>query len=212
MTYNLICFDMDGVIFKDINFWLELHKAFGTLEQGKILTEKYLHTDYDTLVEEVVVKLWCGKDAKPYFDLVNSIEYLPGVKETFDYVHKKGLITAIISGSAIDVARRVQKDHGIDHLFANELVIRNGKVAGEFVWPIGAGKEKKAEVIKALCNDLNIKTKDCIYIGDSDLDIEAFKEVGLSIAFNSSSDNLKKVATHVVDSHVLSDVIKYLPK
>ena len=68
---------MDGVIFRDVNFWLELHKAFGTLEQGSILTKKYLYTNYARLVEEVVVKLWKGRDAKPYFDLINSIEYLP---------------------------------------------------------------------------------------------------------------------------------------
>ncbi len=212
MKCKLVCFDMDGVIFKDINFWLELHKAFGTFEEGKFLTEKYLHTDYNKLVEEVVHRLWNGMDAKPYYKLVNSIKYLPGVKETFEHVHRKGLMTAIISGSSIDVARRVQKDFGVDYIFANELVIKDGKVAGEFIWPVGAGKERKAQILSGLCNILNISTKDCIYIGDSDLDIEAFKEVGLSIAFNSSSDSLKKVATHIIESHVLSDVIKYLPK
>ena len=54
MSYKLICFDMDGVIFKDINFWMSLHKEFGTLEQGKELTAKFLHTDNDRLDEEVV--------------------------------------------------------------------------------------------------------------------------------------------------------------
>jgi len=57
MKYKLVCFDMDGVIFKDINFWLKLHKAFGTSEQGKELTKRYLHADYNKLVEEVVVRL-----------------------------------------------------------------------------------------------------------------------------------------------------------
>ena len=76
MAYKLIAFDMDGVIFKDINFWIELHKKFGTLDQGTELTKKYLHMDYDRLVEEVVVKLWKGKDTRPYYDLVKSIEYL----------------------------------------------------------------------------------------------------------------------------------------
>ena len=64
----------------------------------------------------------------------------------------------------------------------------------------------------ALCRDLGIQTKETIYIGDSDADIEAFKEVGLSIAFNSKSDELKKVATHIVDSNNLSDIIPYFPK
>lgn len=210
--YKLICFDIDGVIFKDVSFWMELHKKFGTYEEGVELTKEYLHTDYNRLVEEVVVKLWKGEDAKPYYDLVNSLKYLPGVKKTFDYIKKKSLITAIISASSIDVARRIQKDFGVDHIFANELVIKDGKVAGEFIWPIGEGTEKKAEIIQDLCDNLEIPTKECIYIGDDKIDIEAFKLVGLSIAFNSKSDELKKVATHVVDSDNLADIIPYLPK
>ncbi|MBI4983298.1 HAD family phosphatase [Candidatus Woesearchaeota archaeon] len=211
MSYKLIAFDMDGVIFKNINFWIELHKRFGTLEEGLKLTERYLHSNYDKLVEEVVVKLWKGKDAQPYYNLVNSIEYLPGVKETFDHLKTRGYMTAIISASSIDVARRVQKDYGVDHIFANELVIRDGKVVGEFIWPIGAGKEKKARIIRDLCSDLGLSPKECIYVGDSDTDIEVFKEVGLSIAFNSASNKLKKVATKVVDTHNLRDILKYIP-
>lgn len=201
---------MDGVIFKDINFWIELHKKFGTLEQGIKLTEKYLHKDYAKLVEEVVVRLWKGKNAKPYFDLVNSLEYVLGVEKVFKHVKKQDWISAIISASSIDIARRVQQDYGVDHLFANELVIKDGKISGEFIWPIGAGKHKKAEIIRHLCKDLGIKPKEVIYIGDSDTDIEAFREVGLSIAFNSSSDRLKKVATYVVESNNLADVLPYL--
>ena len=212
MKFKLICFDIDGVIFKDVNFWMELHKSFNTLEEGKILTEKYLHSDYPRLIEEVVVKLWKGKDAKPYFDLVNSLEYLPGVEKVFDYIHNNGLISALISASSIEVARRVQKDFGVDHIFANELVIKNNKVSGDFVWPVGAGKEKKAEIIRDLCKDLNIDVKETIYIGDSDKDIEAFKEVGLSIAFNSDCKELKDVASYVVDFNDLSKVLQYLPK
>lgn len=202
---------MDGVIFKDVNFWMELHKKFGTLEQGIKLTKKYLHRDYNKLVEEVVVKLWKGKNAQPYYDLVNSIEYLPGVAKMFTHLKKKGYMTAVISASSIDVARRAQKDYGIDHIYANELVIRNRKVSGEFVWPIGAGRDKKAKIIQNLCSNLGILCTDVIYIGDSDTDIEAFKEVGLSIAFNSVSEELKKCATHVVETNTLSDILKYIP-
>jgi phosphoserine phosphatase len=209
--FKLICFDMDGVIFKDINFWITLHKKFGTSKQGKELTKKYLHSDYSRLVEEVVQKLWKGKPASKYFELINELEYLPGVNKVFSFVKEKGFISAIISASSLDVAKRAQKDLQIDHIFANELIIKNEKVSGEFIWPIGSGKEKKAEIIKELCSDLNISLKETIYIGDSDTDIEAFKVVGLSIAFNSKSEELKKVATHIVDSNNLVDILKYLP-
>jgi len=211
MKYKLICFDMDGVIFEPVNFWLELHRKFGTYEKGVELTRKHLYSDYKKLVEEVVVKLWKGKYAKPYYRLISSIKYMKGVKKVFEHVKSKGLFTAIITSGSVELARREQKDFGIDHIFANELVIKKGKVSGEFIWPIGAGKHKKAEIIRDLCRDLNIKPKECIYIGDSDTDLEAFKEVGLSIAFNSSSEKLKKAATHSVNSKNLADVIKYIP-
>ena len=211
MQYKLVCFDVDGVIFEDVNFWIELHKKFGTLKQGVTLTKKYLHSDYNKLVKEVVVKLWQGKDTKPYYDLVNSLRYLQGVEKVFDYIKKKGYITAIISASSIDVARRVQKDYGVDHIFANELTIRNGKVAGEFIWPIGAGKEKKVQIVKNLCSGLGISLKEVIYIGDTDTDIEVCKEVGLSIAFNSKSEELNKIATYIVDSKDLSKILKFIP-
>ncbi len=203
---------MDGVIFRDVNFWLRVHEVFGTLEKGKVLTKQYLHSDYAKLVEEVVVKLWKDKDATPYFELVNSLEYLPGVKEVFEFIKKQDLLTAIVSASSIDVARRVQKDFGVDHLFANELVIRENRVTGEFLWPIAQGNEKKAEIIRHLCQDLGIKPEEVVYVGDSDKDIEAFKEVGLSVAFNSDCEELKAVATHIVDSDNLADVLPYIAK
>jgi len=210
MKYKLICFDLDGVIFKKPNFWLELHKVFGTFEEGKKLTEKHLHNDYEKLVEEVVSKLWKGRDAGPYYELVDSLEYNKGVKEVFDFIKKNKIISAIVSSSSIDVVKRVKRDFQVDYVFANKLVIKDGKIYGEFIWPVGAGKENKARIIRNLCFDLGISPEECIYIGDSDVDIEAFKEVGLSIAFNSDSDELKKAATFVVESRNFSDVLKYI--
>lgn len=208
---KLICFDMDGVIFDFFNFWNELHKAFGAYEEGKKLTDKYIVSDYERLKREVPGRLWRGKDAKPYYDLVNSIEYMNGIKEVFDYIHKKGFITAIVSGSSLDVARRVQKDFGVDHIFANHLVIEDGKVSGEFLDPIRSGLGYKVKVLNELCEKIGLSMSEVVYIGDSKFDIAIFKEVGLSIAFNSDCAELKEIATHVVDSKNLSEIIEFLP-
>lgn len=156
-------------------------------------------------------RLWKGKDAKPYYDLIESLQYQPGVPEAMRYVKSKGYLTAIISASSMDQARRVQRDFGIDYIFANDLIIRDGKISGEFLWPVAEGLEKKANILKKLCAQLGISPSECIYIGDSDWDAEAFKIVGMSIAFNCASDELKKIATHVVEGNNLADAIKYIP-
>lgn len=202
---------MDGVIFEHKNFWMELHKALGTLKEGKRLTEKHLHTDYAKLVEEVVHKLWKGKDAAPYQRLIKSIKYNPGVKEVFQAIKKKDCLTAIISSGPIDLARRAQHDLGIDFVYANELVIQEDKITGEFLWPVG-GKEKKVQIIKHLCRDLNIKPKEVIFVGDSENDIEAFQFVGTSISFNSHSEKLNKTATHIVAGEDLRKILLFYSK
>lgn len=211
MSYKLLAMDLDGVIFPGTNIWMEIHKAFGTSEQGKLLTNKYLTTDYKKLVQEVVEKLWKGKDATPYLNLINSIKYNPGAKEFFEFIKSKGFITAIISASSMDLARRVQKDFGIDHIYANELVIKDGRVAGEFVWPIAEGTQEKPKIIQDLCNDLKIKPSEVIYIGDLEKDEPTFRTIGMSIAFNTQSEKLKQAATNIVNSNNLKDIIQFLP-
>ncbi len=210
MKYKLVIFDMDGVIFDVENFWIKVHEVFNTLEEGKILTKKYLHTNYDKLVEEVVEKLWKGKNAKPYFELINSIKYIEGAKELFEYLKTKNYKTAIISGGSIHLAERAKKDLKVDYIFANELKIKDNVVTGEFLWPIGAGKEKKVEIIKSLCSKLNIKEKEVIYIGDTETDLEAFKIVGLAIAFNPKSKILEEKADITIKEKNLKKIIEII--
>lgn len=210
MTYKLICFDMDGVLLEYANFWMELHKAWGTYEEGRALTDKYLEEDYEELVEQVVNRLWKGKNRKEYDELVNFQAYMKGIQEMFEFVREKVWISAIITGSSISVAKRVQKKFVVDHVFGNELVFKDGRVSGEYKGLVEVGRHHKARILRELCLDLGISTKEVIYIGDTYQDIPAFEEVGLSIAFNPRDEDVKKAADIVVDSDDLRDVVKEL--
>jgi phosphoserine phosphatase len=85
---RLVCFDMDGVIFESKNFWMDLHRAYGTYEQGLELTRKYLHSDYAKLVHEVVWQLWRGKDARIYEALVRQQRYIQELKHSLTISRK----------------------------------------------------------------------------------------------------------------------------
>lgn len=209
MKYKLIAFDMDGVIFEHFNFWLELHKKLGTYKDGKKLTEKYLKDNYEKLVDEVVHKLWKGKSAIPYFKLIKEAEYLPRVKETFSKLKKLGIKTAIISSGPKDLALRAKKELGIDFIFTNELVLKKNEII-DFKWPIGHGEMEKINVLKRLCNELNINLNEVAYVGDHDNDIGVFKIVGLAIAFNSKSKQLNGVADSVINKIDLREILKYV--
>ena len=210
MGFKLIAFDMDGVLFKDVKFWLELHKRFGTYEEGIILTKRLLHSDYDSLIKEVVQRLWIGKDAKRYFELIDSLEYINGAKETIKTLHDEGFKTAIITASSIDCAKRIERENHIDFIKGNELIIRDGKISGEYVSTIGAGREKKAIALKKICSTLLIDTKEAVFVGDSEGDIEAFRKAGLSIAFQPKSELLREVCDVVIEKDDLREILKYI--
>ena len=205
MKYKLISFDMDGVIFEHCNFWMELHKAFGTYEEGKELTKKYVKTNYAKLVEEVVEKLWKGKPSSTYLNLIKTIGYMPGAPETLATLHKRGYKTAIISSGPSHLAQRAQKELGIDYIYTNELVIDDEKVTGDFRWPVA--NDRKAVILRQLAKDNNIDLKDIIVVGDSDNDVKMMRMVGQGIAFRTDSEELKKVAHVVIEEQDLRAIL-----
>ena len=210
---RLICLDMDGVLTGTRNFWMELHEAYGTLEEGKLLTKQYLRTDYPRLIQEVVGRLWKGKPITPFLDLVASVPYAPGIVEFFEYLdtlkteNGERIPRVIITSGPFELADRIAKEFDVDFIFANQLVFHDHKVAGEFRWPVGDGTAAKAQIIEILCKDLDILPQHALYIGDSSTDIDAFKIVGTSIAFNDAPQELRDIATHAVQSADLRKII-----
>lgn len=209
MMRNLIVFDMDGMIFKHINFWMELHNAYGTSDEGNELTKKYLKTDYKRLVEEVVGRLWKDKPSDVYFDLIKKIKYLPGVKETISELKKKGYKIAIISSGPSDLAERAKKELGIDYIYTNKLLIRDGKVAGSKnleYWEVK--NDNKQEILRKLCIEHNLLLKDVIVVVHGENDITMAKSAGFAIAFNPETRELEKYCTKIIKGKDLREILK----
>ncbi len=177
---KLIIFDMDGVVFKNISFWVKLHKAYGTSKEGKVFVEKYIKTNYAKLVDEVVGKLWKDRPAKPYYDLVKNLKYTKGAKQTLRELKKLNYKTAIISSGPYDLALRAKKELKIDYIFTNSLIIKNNKISGEFKWPVGDAR--KQVILRNLAEKLHVDLKDVIVVVHGDNDISMAKSAGFAIA------------------------------
>lgn len=210
---KLICFDMDGIIFQPFNFWLELHKAYGTYQKGRELTKKYVKTDYQTLVKEVVGCLWKNQPAPPYFDLIKKIKYFPGAKETLKELKKLGYKIAVISSGPSDLAERVKKECKIDYYFTNQLLIKNNQIAGTIemeYWPIRFGN--KANALKQLCQKHHLDLKDIIVVCHEDNDLKMARIAGFSLAFNPTSKELVKYCNVIVEGDNLNLILEPIKK
>ncbi len=187
----LVIFDMDGVVFEGKNFWLDLHRHFGTQEQGVASADKYLSADYDRLVKIVAGNLWKGRPAGPYFSLVAERKYQPGVKRVFQFLNSNRILTAIISSGPFDLALRAKNELGVDEIRANRLEIKDGQIAGSM--EIMVPDAEKRRVGMDLMESLHIEPSRAMYIGDSDSDVELAEIVGMSAAYDSISERLNEV-------------------
>jgi hydroxymethylpyrimidine pyrophosphatase-like HAD family hydrolase len=71
--------------------------------------------------------------------------------------------------------------------------------------------DKKAEWVKKILRQFEVRLEEVIAIGDSKGDIDMFQMVGFSIAFNSSCSDLDKIANICTQSQNLADIIPRLP-
>jgi len=209
MKYKLIVFDMDGVILKVDNFWTRMHYKYNTVHPGLELTEKYLKTDIKKLADEVIGKLWKGKSADGFYELMDTAVYNPGVEETFAELKKLGIKTCILTSGPVQLAQRAKKKLGIDKVYGNEIIIKGNIITGDYNW-LSLDFKHKGENFLKICREFDVNPKEAIAVGDNEQDIYKFEKAGLSIAFNSSSEKLKKSADIVIESNDLRKVLEFV--
>ncbi len=209
MKCKLIVFDMDGVIFVHDNFWNQMHCKYDTVDEGFKLTEKYLKTNIKKLADEVIGRLWKGKSADGFFELIEEAEYNPGAKELFAELRKRKIKICLLTSGPDELAKKAQNELGIDFIFGNRVEIKDGKFTGRYEW-LSLDYSHKGETFLGICKKLGIDPKDAIAVGDNDQDVFKFEKAGFSIAFNSNSEKLKKAADAVIDGNDLKEILKYV--
>lgn len=208
MKIQIVIFDMDGVIFEGDNFWLDLHRKFRTATIGTRLAKKHLISNYDLLVEKVAGGLWKGKSAESYESLISLRQYHPGINEVFTFIHQKNIRSAIVSTGPYDLAVRAQKELGINKIYANRLIVKDGIIEGNV--DVMVKESEKANIGQKLVEEMGFGLSQSAFIGDTDSDIELATQVGLPIAYNSKSEILIKVCKYALNYGELNSIIKIL--
>lgn len=183
---------MDGVIFEGRNFWLDLHHRYSTEAAALALAEHHLKDNYEGVAHFTADKLWKGRPAEPFEELVREREYQAGAFELFGDLRRRGVKTAIVSSGPLQLALRAQEDLGIDEVRANKLSIVDGRVSGNV--DVGVIDSEKARVAREVMESLGVAPEHTASVGDTDSDVETAESVGLAVAYDSVSPELDRVA------------------
>jgi phosphoserine phosphatase len=211
LSFKLVIFDLDGTLTRERSIWEYIHirlgKWYGFAEEyqkqflaGKISYEEFCERD---------ARVWKGMKVEELLEIVKTVPFHPGAAELIIYLKQKGMKLSVVSSGLSLLSNWVHQKYGFDYSVSNDLLHENGVLTGKV--RIQVYYDKKAEWVKRILEQFNVRPEEVMAIGDSIGDIDMFQMVGFSVAFNSSCSDLDKIANVCIRSQNLADIIPKLP-
>lgn len=205
---RLVCFDMDSTLIQT-EVIDELAELAGVGEQVRAITEAAMQGEIDFSESfKQRMKLLKGLNESVLEKVAINLPITKGAKRLIDTLKKYGFKTAILSGGFTYFGNYLQKELGIDYVFANQLEIKEGVLTGNYLGDIVDGN-KKAQYLKELAKKEGIHISQTIAIGDGANDLPMLNLAGLGIAFHAKP-KVKDNAQSAISSIGLDGVLYLL--
>jgi phosphoserine phosphatase len=203
---NLIVFDLDGTLTRE-NAWTYAARETGVADvdlegrrlwmAGKISYKAWC---------DMVIRAWRKKGLKigDVKKVLDKIEVIKGIKETFEELHRRGYKIAIISAGLRIPADKIRQTAHVDYVYANDI-----KCEGEEMLEceMHIDNARKILALREICKKEDVSPRQVCVIGDSENDCECMKNAGFSIALNGK-DEVKKIADIVIETEDLREILR----
>lgn len=207
---RLVAFDMDGTLIDTVSSWAEVHRHFGESNPEALRLFLEDRIDDAEFIRRDIEIWWrhaprlSGADVER---ILSGVPLMPGARPLFEELHRRGVVTAIISGGIDLLADRIARELRIPHVFANGLELDpEGRLTGRGI--IRVPIKRKGEVLRRLQRELGLPPSACAAVGNSDIDVALFRECRRGIAFLPADEAVRTGATSVVS---VPDLARCLP-
>jgi phosphoserine phosphatase len=196
---RLVCFDMDSTLIQT-EVIDELAELAGVGAEVKAITESAMQGEIDFNQSfKQRMKLLKGLSEDVLQDVAVNLPITKGAKRLIDTLKSYGFKTAILSGGFTYFGHYLQKELGIDYVFANQLEIKDGLLTGNYLGEIVDG-DKKAEYLREIAKQEGINISQTIAVGDGANDLPMLNLAGLGIAFHAKpkvKDNVQSAISSI---------------
>ncbi len=131
-----------------------------------------------------------------YFDFIDDSEFYPGVVDVLQYLRNKNISISLLTTKNQDQAEKIIKHFNLQEYF-NLIMGRRD----------GIGYKPSPEPLLFICNALNIKPRETLLVGDTELDILCGKNAhALTCAATygyGTKENLEKQKPDFIISNLL---------
>ena len=210
--FDLVAFDMDGVLVDYLSSWTWVHDRFGVSNEESVIS--FMDGEIDDLeFMRRDIALWLrhrpGLGIPEVERELVRLPINPGIGATVQALKEKGTRTVIISGGLDIIAGKLAKEYGFDAQWSNGLATdTDGKLTGEGVLRVELCNKRKA--LQEAQYLFGASPERTAAIGNSSIDVSMFQAAALGIAFNPIDEDVIRGAHHVVRDASLSAVLPFL--
>lgn len=181
---GLLVMDMDSTAIQ-IECIDELAAMAGVGARVAAITERAMQgeLDFEQSLRQRVAQLK-GADANIISTLCANLPLMPGLESMLVELKSHGWRLVVASGGFTPFVGHLKQLLSLDAAFANELVITNGKLAGEVTGKV-VDAQFKADVVERCSEQWNIATGQRVAIGDGANDIPMVMAADFGIAFHA---------------------------
>ncbi|HJS67885.1 MAG TPA: phosphoserine phosphatase SerB [Nitrososphaera sp.] len=144
------------------------------------------------------------EDAKK---LAEGLPLMPGAKELCAALKKAGWKMIAVSGGFTIITDRLKADLGIEKIFSNELVFKDGKLDNVVMHVTS----DKAAAVRDTIKEWGIRKEDIVVVVDGANDLKLFAIAGFTVGF-CPVDVVREKADETIDKRDLSLLLHLLKK
>src|SRR5437867_2067380 len=204
-SYSMVSFDVDGTLFRRAALTTAA-QALGIGERWNTYDKMY-HQKRITLREclDQQYKLLAGMRVQDILREVVKVETIAGIRETVVKLQGHGLGVTLLTDNPDFLCAYLVESFGFNGYAASKVSVRNGRISDDV-----QSMPDKRDALRKYCSWVSISVKKCIHVGDWINDVPVFRVVGHSIALNSKSEKVRRVASKALDTDNLLEVYHYL--
>ncbi len=140
-------------------------------------------------------------------EIAENLPLMPGAKELCSALKRAGWKMIAVSGGFTIITDRLKADLGIDKIFSNELVFKDGKLE-EVKLNVTSDK---AAAIRSTLKDWGVEKQDIVVIVDGANDLKLFAVAGYTVGF-CPVEVVKERADDTIEQRDLSILLHLLEK